>query len=81
VLNKVSEGNVEIMFKTLVDTTKQYHKNQLTFALAYSKVFIQMNIASLQQLSAILSVNCVFVAALHRLLGDVFLATVIRQLY
>jgi len=44
-LNKVSEGNLEIMFNKLIDETKQYFKNPIAYAYSYSKIFIQMSIA------------------------------------
>ena len=40
-----------------------------------------MNIANQQQMNAILSVNCAFVCALQRLLGDRFFVLVTRDLY
>jgi hypothetical protein len=54
VLNKVSEGNIEVMFNSLMEVVKQYvgkgtGKPSLkvaTFAHCYAKIFIQMNISS-----------------------------------
>lgn len=54
VLNKVSEGNIEVMFTNLMDLVKKYvgkgtGKPSLKvamFAHCYAKIFIQMNISS-----------------------------------
>jgi hypothetical protein len=54
VLNKVSEGNIEVMFTSLMAVVKQHvgkgtGKPSLkvaTFAFCYAKIFIQMNISS-----------------------------------
>ncbi|CDW86880.1 nucleolar mif4g domain-containing protein 1 [Stylonychia lemnae] len=81
VLNKVSEGNLEIMFNKLIDETKGYFKNPITYAYCYAKIFIQMSISLQQQMNAILSVNCAFICALHRIIGDQFFVTVVRQIF
>jgi hypothetical protein len=72
VLNKVSEGNIEVMFTNLMDLVKKYvgkgtGKPSLKvamFAHCYAKIFIQMNISSQQQMNAILSVNCALVCGI-----------------
>jgi hypothetical protein len=54
VLNKVSEGNIEVMFISLMGLVKQYvgkgtGKPSLkvaTFTHCYAKIFVQMNISS-----------------------------------
>ena len=72
VLNKVSEGNIEVMFTNLMELVKKYvgkgtGKPSLKvamFAHCYAKIFIQMNISSQQQMNAILSVNCALVCGI-----------------
>ena len=72
VLNKVSEGNIEVMFTNLMDLVKKIvgkgtGKPSLKvamFAHCYAKIFIQMNISSQQQMNAILSVNCALVCGI-----------------
>jgi hypothetical protein len=72
VLNKVSEGNIEVMFTNLMDLVKKFvgkgtGKPSLKvamFAHCYAKIFIQMNISSQQQMNAILSVNCALVCGI-----------------
>jgi hypothetical protein len=54
ILNKVSEGNIELMFNNLMELidsmnfkqleTKTQQKQLTLFAQAYSKIFMQMNI-------------------------------------
>ena len=46
VLNKVSEGNIEPMFNSLLAVVKQYGQNTSVFAHCYAKIFIQMNISN-----------------------------------
>jgi hypothetical protein len=54
VLNKVSEGNIEVMFTNLMDLVKKYvgkgtvkpSLKVAMFAHCYAKIFIQMNISS-----------------------------------
>ncbi len=86
VLNKVSEGNIEPMFQSLLAVVKQYvniksSQSVTVFATSYAKIFVQMNIANQQQMNAILSVNCAFICGLQRLLGDRFFVLVVRHLF
>lgn len=86
VLNKVSEGNIEPMFQSLLAVVKLHvvprqAASVAVFASCYAKIFYQMNIANQQQMNAILSVNCAFVCGLQRLLGDRFFVLVVRHLF
>jgi hypothetical protein len=78
ILNKVTEGNVDPMFYSHIQPLSQTYRAPTLvpqFAHAFTKLFIQFNITHNQQMStALLSVNCAFLAALHRSLGDKFLA-------
>ncbi len=51
-LNKVSEGNIEVMFAMLMDVIKQFVPKKsaqvASFAHCYAKIFIQMNISNQQ---------------------------------
>ena len=89
VLNKVSEGNIEVMFTSLMDLVKKFvgkgtgkpSMKVAIFAHCYAKIFIQMNISSQQQMNAILSVNCALVCGIQRLLGDAYFSLVARALF
>lgn len=81
VLNRVSEGNIDPMFEKLMEvfnrTMQKDKKTRQAYYEAYAKNFIILAISQQQQMNQLLSVNCVFVAALHRLCGAPFFASVL----
>ena len=82
ILNKVSEGNIDPMFKQLLVVVEStYQKSPIEFCKAYSDIFIQLSVNLSTQMTAILSVNCVYVAALHRLYGDLIFTNISRELF
>lgn len=85
VLNKVSEGNIDPMFQKMRETfQKVMNKDKAVrsaYYEAYAKNFIVLAISQQQQMNQLLSVNCVFVAALHRLCGPAFGAKVIQKMF
>ena len=48
---------------------------------AYARNFVVLAISQQQQMNQLLSVNCVFVAALHRLCGAAFFAKVLQRIW
>jgi hypothetical protein len=82
ILNKVSEGNIEPMFKQLmVVVDSNYALDPLEFCKAYASIFIQLSVNMQTQMTAILSVNCVYISALQRLYGDLIFTNIARELY
>jgi len=71
IFNKVSEGNIEPMFKQLLEVVNAlFPKDPATFAKAYAGIFYKLSVKdNRQMMNAILSVNCVYVCALQRLFG------------
>ena len=82
ILNRVSEGNVEVMFTQLKEVVEKYiKKDRETFLECYSQIFMQLNVGLQQNMSAILSVNCAYISALQRTYGEAILTKVVRCLY
>jgi hypothetical protein len=61
------------------ETKKQSEKK--LFIRAYTDIFFQLVGTDVQMLNTVLSVNCVFVSALHRLFGPAFFASILKQLF
>ena len=56
-------------------------QTKLDYSRAYAKLFMTLAISSEQQMNQLLSVNCVFVTAIHRLYGAQFFAIVIQEMF
>ena len=84
VLNRVSEGNIDPMFEKLREVfNKAMQKDKQArqvYYEAYAKNFIALTISQQQQMNQLLSVNCVFVTALHRLCGAPFFAAILQKM-
>ena len=83
-LNRVSEGNIDVMFGKLQEIFKLVmdgeKKKREAYFEAYARIFIVLAVSQQQQMNQLLSVNCVFVAALHRLCGPAFIAKVLQKM-
>lgn len=83
-LNRVSEGNIDPMFQKLQEIfNKAMNKDKKmrhAYYEAYARNYIVLAISQQQQMNQLLSVNCVFVAALHRLCGAPFFAKVLQRM-
>lgn len=63
ILNKVSEGNIDPMFKQLSEVLDGMECGEIVWQ-EYSKIFCQLTLNLEQNMNVILSVNCVFVSAI-----------------
>ena len=83
ILNRVSEGNIDPMFKSLEtsldELLSKYDPN--TVWTEYHKIFCQLTMGLQQNMNAILSVNCVYVTAIHRLRGPLLFGKICKQFY
>jgi hypothetical protein len=72
------------MFEQLLGTinkqTAQKSKKPMVYK-AYGDIFITLAVSQQQQMNQLLSVNCAFVAALHRLHGAAFFGTVLKHMH
>jgi small-conductance mechanosensitive channel len=79
-LNKLSDGNMDIIFKDLYEVLQKYAAHPEPLARIYFKVFQGFCIDSQMLNSSILSVNCLMLTAFQRLLGQNFFAPIIDSL-
>ena len=71
----------EIFNEILSATPKKERASMLTeLAGTYGNLFLSLTTSQQQQMNQLLSVNCVFVAALHRIQGIHFFAPVLKAL-
>ena len=56
-------------------------KKPQTYTEAYADIFLSLVASQQQQMSGLLSVNCVFVAALGRIYGPSFFVPVVQKLW
>jgi hypothetical protein len=56
-------------------------KRPPTYTQAYADIFLGLVASQQQQMSGLLSVNCVFVTALHRVYGAGFFAVIVQRLW
>ena len=80
-LNKLSDGNIDIIFKDLYGELSKYAAYPVTLSEIYFKVFKKFCIEPQMLNSAILSVNCLMITALQRLIGQSFFAPIINEMY
>ena len=79
VLNRLSDGNMDPMFKEIYSIIQKYHKHTPLLSEIYSKLFLQMCMKPIFN-SAILSVNCFFLCVIHRMLGPEFFAPILKNI-
>lgn len=73
----MSEGNIDIMFNELATLLSEHGftpAHRETYTKAYAEIFLSLVASQQQQMTGLLSVNCVFVSAIHRLHGANFFA-------
>jgi len=80
-LNKLSDGNMDIIFKELHEVLMKYSSYPESLAKVYFDIFKGFCIDTLMVNSAILSVNCLIITAFQRLLGQAFFSPIIDMLY
>lgn len=56
-------------------------KTRLSYCQAYADIFISLVASQQTQINQLLSVNCVFVSAVHRLYGPEFFTIVLQKLW
>ena len=71
------------MFKELSELLEKGFeaKTRSAYCQAYGDIFLSLVASQQQQMNQLLSVNCVFVCALHRLYGPQFFASVCQRLW
>ncbi|CAI2382817.1 unnamed protein product [Moneuplotes crassus] len=80
-LNKLSDGNTDIIFKKIHEFLSNYIAYPETISGIYFEVFKKICIDSRVLNSAILSVNCLVITALQRLIGQSFFAPIVNELH
>lgn len=80
-LNKLSDGNMDVIFKDLHEEIMKFSAYPETVAKVYFSVFKKFCIDAQMLNSAILSVNCLMITAFQRLLGQSFFAPIVTELY
>lgn len=80
-LNKLSDGNMDVIFRSLHEELMKYSAYPEALAKVYFSVFKGFCIDTQMLNSAILSVNCLMITAFQRLLGQSFFAPIVNELY
>ena len=80
-LNKLSDGNVDVIFNELNKCFSKHSNYPEAIGLIYFKVFKSFCIDGQILNSSILSVNCLMITAFQRILGQSFFAPIITELF